>query len=152
MAHKIINAPLTIRVDELIPAFEDNSSGMRHYLDCQTGEVIPVLEYDPEEEDLELIEAEPDRFRLIDPVPSQVGYEIMGDFVETLPEGKIRRNLERALKGKKPFRGFKDVLLDYPDIREDWFSFHERAFMALIQDWLEDEGLDITLVPFQSAG
>ena len=31
----------------------------------------------------------PDRYLLIEPVPSSVGYEIMSDFVDTLPEGKV---------------------------------------------------------------
>jgi hypothetical protein len=33
-------AALTIRADELIMAFEDQGSEAKHFLDCQTGEVL----------------------------------------------------------------------------------------------------------------
>jgi hypothetical protein len=79
-----------------------------------------------------LCHADPDRFLFIQPVPSYVGYEVMSDFVYTLPEGKVSRELTRALQQRRPFRRFKDVLLNYPAIREDWFRFHEQAFMKII--------------------
>jgi len=112
---------LTRRADELIVAFEDNGLNIRHFLDLQTGEVVSLFEdamYEDEDE-RERIDAEPHRYLFIEPVPSSVGYEIMGDFVETLPEGKVRRELARALRKSRPFRRFKDALLNYPSVRED---------------------------------
>ena len=138
---------LIIRADELIMAFEDHGTELQHFLDCLTGEVLTVFE-DMDEEDAELLEADPDRFLFIEPVPSSVGYEVMSDFVDTLPEGKVPRELARALQQRHPLRRFKDVLLNYPSVREDWFRFHEQAFMKIIQEWLDDHGVDATLVPF----
>ncbi len=126
-------AELTIRTDELIMAFEDFGTGLQHFFDRQTGEVLSLLEEDMDEEDRERLDAEPDRYLLIEPVPSSVGYEIMRDFVETLPEGKVSRELARALQQSLPFRRFKDVLLNYPSVREDWFRFHEQAFMTALK-------------------
>ena len=140
---------LTIRADELIMAFEGFGTEMRHFFDRQTGEVLTVFE-DMDEEDAELLDADPDRYLLIEPVPSSVGYEVMSDFVDTLPEGKVLRELARALQQRHPFRRFKDVLLDYPTVREDWFRFHEQAFMRIIQEWLDDYGVEATVVPCQA--
>ncbi|OGR31097.1 MAG: hypothetical protein A2139_07955 [Desulfobacca sp. RBG_16_60_12] len=142
-------AELTIRADELIMAFEDQGSDMRHFFDRQTGEVLTGFE-DMDEEDALRLDAEPDRYLLIEPVPSWVGYEIMSDFVETLPEGEARRELARALQQRQPFRRFKDLLLSYPSVREDWFRFHEQAFMKIIKEWLDDHGVEATLVPFHA--
>ena len=61
---------------------------LRHFVDRQTGEVLSLLEEDMDEEDIERLDAEPDRYLLIEPVPSCVSYEVMSDFVDTLPEGK----------------------------------------------------------------
>jgi hypothetical protein len=36
---------LTIRADEFITAFEDNSPGVRWFLDTRPGEVFPILFY-----------------------------------------------------------------------------------------------------------
>jgi len=140
---------LTIRADELIMAFEDYGSNLRHFFDRQTGEVLTVFE-DMDEEDAELLDADSDRFLFIEPVPSYVGYEVMSDFVDTLPEGKVPRELARALQQRRPFRRFKDVLLNYPAVQEDWFRFHEQAFMKIIQEWLDDHGVEATLVPFHA--
>jgi hypothetical protein len=139
---------LTIRADELIMAFEGFGTEMQHFFDRQTGEVVTVFE-DMDEEDTELLDADPERYLLIEPVPSSVGYNIMSDFAATLPEGKVLRELERALQQRRPFRRFKEVLLDYPAVREDWFRFHEQAFMKIIQEWLDDYGVEATLVPCQ---
>lgn len=140
---------LCIRADELIMAFEGFGTEMQHFFDRQTGEVLTVFE-DMDEEDAERLDADPDRFLLIEPVPSYVGYEVMSDFVDTLPEGKVRRELARALQQRRPFRRFKDVLLNYPAVREEWFRFHEQAFMKIIQEWLDDHGVEATLVAFHA--
>lgn len=141
---------LCIRADELIMAFEDYGTGLQHFFDRQTGEVLSLLEEDMDEEDIERLDAEPERYLLIEPVSSSVGYEIMSDFVDTLPEGKVPRELAGALKQRHPFRRFKDVLLNYPAVREDWFRFHEQAFMKIIQEWLDDHGVEVTVVPFHA--
>jgi hypothetical protein len=140
---------LTIRADELIMVFEGVGPEMQHFLGRQTGEVLTVFE-DMDEEDAELLDADPDRFLIIEPVPSYVGYEVMSDFVDTLSEGKVSRELARALQQRHPFRRFKDVLLNYPTVREDWFCFHEQAFMKIIQAWLDDHGVEATVVPCQA--
>ena len=142
-------AELTIRADELIMAFEGRGSDSRHFFDRQTGEVLTGFE-DMDEDDAARLDAEPDRYLLIEPVSSWVGYEIMSDFVETLPEGEAPRELARALQQRHPFRRFKDVLFSYPSVREDWFPFHEQAFMKIIKEWLDDHGVEATLVTFHA--
>ena len=98
------------------------------------------------EEDTKLLDTDRDRFLPIEAVPSSVAYEIMCDFVDSLPESKIQLELGRALQQRRPFRRFKDVLLNYPVVQENWFRFHERAFMKIIQKWLDDHGAEVTLV------
>jgi hypothetical protein len=141
---------LTIRADELIMAFEDQASEMQHFFDRQTGEVLAVFAEEMDEEDAQRLEAYPDRYLLIEPVPSWTGFDIMGDFVATLPEGKVQGELDRALRKNRPFRRFKDVLLNYPSVEDDWFRFHEQAFMKIIQEWLENHDVEATLLPCQS--
>jgi hypothetical protein len=136
---------LTIRADELIMAFEGFGTEMQHYFDRRTGEVLTVFE-DMGEENAQLLDADPDRFLPIEPVPSSVSYEIMCDFVDTLPDGKVTRELARTLQQRYPFRRFKDVLVNYPETQEDWFRFHEQEFMKIIQEWLDDHEVEATLV------
>ena len=141
---------LCIRADELIMALEDYETDLQHFFDSQTGEVLSLPAEDMDEEDSERLDADPERYLLIEPVPSHVGYEVMSDFVDTLPEDQVTSELARVLQQGHPFRRFKDVLLNYPAVREDWFRFHEQAFMKIIQEWLDDHGVEATLVPCQA--
>ena len=141
---------LIIRADEIIMAFEDQSSEMQHFFDHQTGEVLTLFADYMNEEDRERLEADPDRYLLIEPMESWVGFDIMSDFLDALAEGKIKKELDRALGKNRPFRRFKDVLLNYPSVEKDWFRFHEKAFIQIIKEWLEDHGVEATLVPCQA--
>jgi hypothetical protein len=143
-------AKLTIRADELVATFESQSWEMRHFLDRQTGEVLIVFTDEINEEEEEGPEAHPDRYLLIEPVDSRDIFEIMSDFVETLPESRVQRELAWALGRKRPFRRFKDVLLNHPSVREDWFRFHQQAFIKVIKDWLEHHGVEAEVVPFHA--
>ncbi len=86
-----------------------------------------------------------DRFRSIDPIQSSVGWQIMADFVESLPAIECSEELVRALKGSHPFRWFKNSLLNYPNHKEQWFAFHQTAMLDLARDWIRGEGIHAQL-------
>ena len=139
---------LTLQADELIIAFENNDPVIRYFLDRETGETLFVSDLMDSEEIQERIDEDFERYAAIEPVPSHDSFQIMEDFVESLPEGAARRDLVSALNQRKPFRRFKDTLLAYPDLREQWFRFHEQAFIEIIKEWLKDHGIEATVIPF----
>ena len=129
-------------------ALEYHGHESQYFLDLQTGEVLLLADeaYVGPNEELETqIEDEPDRYRAIDPIPSSVGWQVMAEFIEQLPVGEARERLTRAVERSHPFRRFKDTLLDYPKVREQWFAFHERTTLQLAREWLEDEGIEAEL-------
>jgi len=65
----------------------------------------------------------------------------MEDFIYTLPPGRLQEQLEIAISGRKPFRRFKDVLLNYPQERQAWFDFQEEQQRRWARDWLADHGI-----------
>jgi hypothetical protein len=69
----------------------------------------------------------------------------MLDFIEQMPPCESRDRLTRAVQHGKPFRRFKDEVLDYPDIRQDWFAFHQRVLLEHARKWLRDEDIDADL-------
>ncbi|MBI4964051.1 MAG: hypothetical protein HY913_12300 [Desulfomonile tiedjei] len=145
-------AGLVINAEDLIMALEGSGPDLRHYLDLQTGEIDYLLseDYGDMEDDLlEKVESDPERYVLIDRLPSHVGWEVMSDFVESLRPGKIRDRLARAIEGRSPFRRFKDVLFDYPDTRDAWFAFEKKGYMELARDWLKREGIEADLKPLR---
>ena len=136
-----------LRIDAqwLAMALEDNDPESCHYLDRQTGEILFANPNADTQEVEAVVEAEPERYLLIDPVPSSVGWNILQEFVAQLSEGEAQEWLARAIQGDRPFRRFKDTLLDYPVVGEAWFHYHQQALLQLARKWLEDEGIEAEL-------
>ena len=130
-------AHLTIDAGDLTMALQSHMDEASWLLDLESGEVVfagPEDTGEAEEEDWE----DPDRFLAIDPMESSEAFQIMEDFVDDLPEGEGCRALARALRLPRPFRCFKDTLLDFPSLREQWFKFHDGRMREYAQAWLED--------------
>gem|GEM_PF-894325 len=57
------------------------------------------------------------RFFRVPRSESHDGYRDMEDFIDGLPNARVQERLSDAIRGRGPFRRFKDVLLDYPTER-----------------------------------
>jgi uncharacterized protein UPF0158 len=139
---------LSIDAEELIAALEHQGDESGCLLDLRTGEVLFHADeglVGPDDDLEEQIAAEPDRYRVIDPLPSSIGWQVMADFVEQLPAGEARVKLTRALQHGHPFRNFKNALLGYPKLRDEWFALHKKSFILFAQEWLDDEGIEADL-------
>jgi predicted nucleotidyltransferase len=123
---------------ELCMALEDNSPEHDWWLDPRTGELEPwselgdnVGEEHPEERGLVAV----------DPIDSAESYSDMEDFAAGVSDGRARDLLLRAIAGRGAFRRFKDTLLEFPELREAWFGFHDARTERRAIVWLEDRGL-----------
>lgn len=63
--------------------------------------------------------------------------------VNHVSDNFIQNKLADALRGGKPFRRFKDALLNFPEQREKWFEFENQKLREFIKDWAESEQLEI---------
>jgi predicted nucleotidyltransferase len=54
---------------------------------------------------------------------------------------RARDLLERAIAGRGAFRRFKDTLLNFPDLRQVWFAFHDARMERRAIEWLASHGL-----------
>ncbi|HWI64048.1 MAG TPA: UPF0158 family protein [Symbiobacteriaceae bacterium] len=130
---------LVIDLDDLEMALTDGS-GIQWFLDTKTGEVIMSDELPDEEgedeeppdalsDESDEAEDDFDRYIRIDQIPSWMEYQDMADFADGVPDERLRALLEVALDGKGAFRRFKNVLADYPDVREKWFQFRNQRMI-----------------------
>ena len=141
-----MSAPVSVDIGDLSLAL--GSHDVEYYLDLQTGDVFPWFD-DSSEDDEEIAAAlkeTPGRFVMIDPIPSGEAYRWMETFATDQADGEVREALLDALDGPKPFRSFKDALLDYPRVREDWFEAEEQRHLEYARFWLESEGVAVNLV------
>ena len=157
---------LPIDFEEIAMAMEFDRDYNEYYLDGETGEVIIIMiEYLHEaEEELEsdeeseghdhdwmnemldqaraIIRDSKDRYHYIPQQSSDEGWQIMENFIEEVDEENLQEKLYIAIRGKGAFRRFKDVLLNYPDHREQWFAFKNDAHKKEIMEWLAELGIE----------
>jgi len=126
-------------LSELCMALEDNSPEHSWWLHPETGEMDFWSDYTGDE----LGSGHPDDrgFTYIEPIGSGEAYGDMEDFVERVRDPRARDLLARAIEGRGAFRRFKDTLLEFPELRQAWFDFHDARMERRALEWLGDEGL-----------
>jgi len=125
----------TVDLADLALALEDHSADHRWWLDLRTGSVEPRFGSSAADD------AGEGGLIAVDPLPSTVGYSDMEEFVARVRDPRARHLLERAINGRGAFRRFKDTLLDYPQLRRAWFSFHDARGERRAIEWLAGRGL-----------
>ncbi|MBO1269274.1 UPF0158 family protein [Arthrobacter cavernae] len=77
----------------------------------------------------------------IEPMESWEGYRDMESFIADVQDERARDPLLRAIAGKGAFRRFKDTLFEFPDLRQQWFDFHNSAMRRRAIEWLVNAGV-----------
>jgi hypothetical protein len=136
---------VSVNLQEICAAFEDSSDDHRYYLDLETGEIIVDFLDSTEREELDEMvdEDSQERYRYLPIAESHEGYEDMKEFIETVKGTHLKEKLYIAISGRGAFRRFKDVLNFYPKDRERWFKFKDEKLMERVNEWLEEEGIEI---------
>jgi predicted nucleotidyltransferase len=127
-----------VDLDELCVALEDNTPEHGWWLDPRSGELEFWSELGDTPE-----EAHPQDRGLIavEPVESAESYADMEDFAARAPDPRARDLLLRAIGGRGAFRRFKDTLLEFPELRDVWFRFHDTRMERRALAWLADHDL-----------
>jgi catechol 2,3-dioxygenase-like lactoylglutathione lyase family enzyme len=158
---------LEVDLDELVAAMEDHTGEIHHFLDTHTGDVHGMMgdvlseaedaEDEPDgaetlpqwqRDDLELarkiVANDGDRFVPVPQNDSGESFRVMEDFIPTVRDRRLREKLSIAIGGKGAFRRFKDVLLDHPDARNEWFAYEAGVKEQWAREWLESIGIHTT--------
>ncbi len=148
--------PITVKLKELVQEMDWSSDESTSWLDLKTGELLCVPEeaFRVAQEPHQQPGLMEDEFvewakRILEdeagylPLPSRWEineYQIMEEFIDSLPDETVRNVLYRAIRGKGAFRMFKDRICDL-EIRQDWFDYRDRAFRKIAADWCEVNGV-----------
>ncbi len=83
-----------------------------------------------------------DHLIFIEPLPPEVWYRDMEDFVDGISEGQAGRRLARALGGRGAFRRFKDAIhREGPELLSAWNAFRTARAERRAVEWLLDHQL-----------
>jgi hypothetical protein len=121
--------------EALEDAFENNAPEVHSYLHLTTGEVLRVVDgvADPQ---MHVRIASDGNYLRIDPVSSREQYRWMERFIPLVEDTVLRDKLTSAIDGKGAFRRFKDVLMNYAEDRERWFTFRSERLRTFMEAWL----------------
>jgi predicted nucleotidyltransferase len=136
-----------VDLSDLADALEDHSYEHSWWLDPKTGEVVLWSDWTEEQGEQD---PESRGLRPIEPLASHDAYGDMQDFIDRVHDHRARELLDRAIQGRGAFRRFKDTLLDFPELREAWFRFHDVRMERRAIEWLCDGGLVEPAVAEQS--
>jgi hypothetical protein len=135
---------MLVNAEDLFVALEAGDGEIEWCLDLSNGDVVPVVG-DADPDLAEAVENQPERFVHIEPIGSHEAFRIREAFVAALPEGEPASELASALAQRRPFRRFKDALCDWPDVREQWFRFHDARLREIAQAWLAEREVEAEL-------
>lgn len=122
----------------LAEALEDHSDDGSWWIDPRTGALESwsrAFADDPDDSPGERA------FRRVQPLDSSERYADMEDFVGRVTDRRARDLLARAIAGRGAFRRFKDTLHEFPELRTQWFTFHDARMARRAIEWLLAEGL-----------
>jgi len=133
---------LTVSERDLFFALTNQVPGTTHYLDLETGEVIPVFGHN-REMILERVRREPDRLLRLAPQSGRRGYETMVEFAKTVSQPGLRSRLDAALAGERPFRRFREVLKELPAEQRRWQQFRALVTTRVLREKLAALGYEL---------
>jgi hypothetical protein len=137
---------LKVSTRDLLFAMENRVPGTAHYLNTETGEVIPVFGYNRDQILAEVREF-PKRYLRLPPLSGRSGYNTMVEFSRTVSRPELRAQLEAALNGPGVYRQFRTVLKPDPREFNRWQQFRGEKVAGHLRKRLEADGIAIELIP-----
>ena len=140
--------PITINWSDLEIAFERNSPDQESFLDLENGDLLAIIEGEPDAAARRSkVANNAERYLRVDPASSREQYRWMERFVASVADQALRERLLVAIDGKGAFRRFKDVLLAFPAERERWFTYRSDLLHFHIQTWIEHMHIEVGAPP-----
>lgn len=129
-------------IEELIDIYlEGSQDEMRHILNRQNGEILFDAPHITGEPEIDLDDEESECLLEIPTSSTSEMYRVMVDFSTSQSEDHSTMLLD-VLEGKKPFRRFKDKLIEL-GIDEMWYRFERDYAKGEVEAWLERQGIKI---------
>ncbi len=137
---------MKVKLEDVIEAIDFANDETEYYYSIKTEEILMCFdgmingEENPEmEEDIE------ENFEDYIPLPGKYEideYNMMEEFIEKFPEGRVQDKLADAIRVRGAFRRFKDTVYDL-GIAQKWFDFRDHEYVRIAREWCKKHGVDI---------
>ncbi len=127
--------------DDLLEAFDNPESDVIFFLDRETGEIFAVpADYEDDEFWHDLEESD-ERFIQIPGFDYDQERLLLHEFIRGVENDALKRMLERAFEGKRPFGKLDEILSFYPEEFDRFMAKKEEIISERIRHWLEEHDL-----------
>lgn len=125
----------------LINAFENSSQHSEYYLDLQTGDVryFSPMDFPEHEDTMKKLDKQPDRFIRLPKLEKEVSLKIKQDFMASLEDQDLKRQLENELESAM----FRRVLMDYEEDRRKWYRFQNERYTEFLKKWFGEKNIEL---------
>ena len=138
--------PVSIPIEIIKEIAEYLDTGMKCFYHIHTGE----LEYYPDElkgyagfeeemwqESMDKVENNYHEYLSFEGMESHQSFRIMEAFIADMADVKTQQRFEDAISYRKPFQNFKQLLNNYPELRQQWFDYKNQQYIEWVQEQLE---------------
>jgi len=135
---------LRIPFDELRNAIEQTSHEHHYLIDRKNHEIILISELEDDyEKKLEKVKG--NDFIAIKPRMPGDDLMIMESFAYRLQEDnfELAERFHTILEQKKPFKNFKELINQHPELREKWFVYNNKEMINKAMNWLCNNEIEL---------
>lgn len=109
-----------------------------HYLDRLSGQVLPAAEVAAR---CGAVVAVQERYVRVPAIAPRLRLDDARDFATTLPEGVLRRRVEKLLRGPRAPWAFEHELVRWPEAAAAWRAWERACALARVLGWLGRIGM-----------
>lgn len=136
---------LDIDLDDLVDAFQESDITNHFFIDTQTSKLLYINEAAEVQARKKLDRLDNDRYL---PIPSRNSQEHL--FLKELfiyqyiYNERIAEKFHQVLERKKSFKKFNELLQNYPDLNEQWFTYEYNHVKNEVISWLCEYNIELT--------
>lgn len=71
-------------------------------------------------------------------------YSMMENFIETIDDEKLQRELYIGINGSGAFRRFKDTCIKF-DIINEWYKFRDKRYREIAINWCKENNIEVEM-------
>ncbi len=68
---------------------------------------------------------------------SYESFKIIEDFIQQIPDCSTKDRFEEIILRRKPFQQFKNLLVDHPELRQQWFIYKDQQYRDYVKEQIE---------------
>ncbi|UCG42074.1 MAG: hypothetical protein JSU73_09325 [candidate division WOR-3 bacterium] len=136
---------IKVSARDIVFAMSNRVPDTNHYLDTETGDVLPVFGFN-RDAILAMVREQPDRYVRLAPQSGRRGFEVMQQFAATVSRKGFRQKLKQTLEGKHSFRRFREVLHEDPDEYRRWKLFRLENMAQPLREKLKKKDIKLELI------